>query len=250
MRQIVLVVTLLHGAFCCATEAAEQPPLKACAIAESPWAYVDEDGTLAGIAIDLHTYFQRVTGRAILTEPCTIKRARAGLKDGSVDLALLPEVQGLSKWAQPLLPVYRARVMVLPRKGVMVQRYEDLHALTVAVPEGSVVDLRLQSDPDVEKHWVAAAGDALDLLFAQEVDAVVGNANFYRFAAAARGVDPDEFFGPPFPLGERTVWVYLSRKSDEPEFTAKLQAVFGEGSLEPMIWQLRDGYYQRAISHH
>ncbi|MEE9255056.1 MAG: transporter substrate-binding domain-containing protein [Pseudomonadales bacterium] len=252
MRQILLVVTLLHGPCIWATEAItpEQPPLTACAFLESPWAYSDESGALAGIAVDLHAYFQRATGRVIRTEPCTVKWAGTRLKEGSVDLALLPEAEGLSQWAEPLIPAYRARAMALPRKGVPVQRYEDLHGLTIAAPEGVDFNPRLQADPRVHMLWVASAADALELLVGGRADAVVGNANFYRFAASREGLDPNELFGPPFQLGERIVWVYISRKTDAPQFAAKLQAAFSEVSLENMIRQLRDHYYQRAISRH
>ena len=174
--------------------------------------------------------------------------ALAADSDVRIDLALLPEVQGLSEWAEPLIPAYRARVMVLPRAGIAVQRYEDLYALTLAAPEGVDFNRRLQGDTRVEKLWVDSAEDALALLIRGDADAVVGNANFYRYAASRRGMDPNTIFGPQYLLGERMVWVYLSRKTQAPQFALKLQEAFVESSLEDMIKQLRDRYYRRAIS--
>ena len=99
MRSILLVAMLLHGSSIWATEAItlEQPPLIACAFPQRPWAFTDENGTIAGIAVDVHAYFQRTTGRNIRTEACPIRFASERLKEGSIDLALLPEVQGLSE---------------------------------------------------------------------------------------------------------------------------------------------------------
>jgi ABC-type amino acid transport substrate-binding protein len=250
LRQILLVVVLLHGSSIWATESItpEQRTLTACAFPQRPWAFVDENGTLAGIAVDVHAYFQRATGRNIHTEMCPVRFASERLKEGSIDFALLPEVQGISEWAEPLIPAYRARAMVLPRAGIAVQRYEDLHSLTIAAPQGVDFNPRLQEDPRVEKLWVESAEQALALLISKEADAVVGNANFYRYAASRQGMDPNAVFGSPFLLGERMVWVYLSRKTHAPQFVVKLQEAFVEGSLEDMIKQLRDRYYRRAIS--
>ena len=252
MRRILIAVALLHGSSIWATESVtlEQSSLTACALSEFPWAYPDERDAPAGIAMDLHGYFQRTTGREIHTKPCTVGSAATFLKEGSVDLALLPQAEGLSQWAEPLILAYRAREMVLPRKGVVVHNYEDLYSLTIATADGIDFDSPLRTDPRIARLSAKSADEALGLLVAQRVDAVVGNANVYRFAASRRGIDPNELFGPPFLLAERIVWVYISRKTDAPEFTAKLRAAFDDVSLENMIMQLRDGYYQRAISRH
>lgn len=250
MRQILLVATLLHGSSIWATEpiTPKHSILIACAFPERLWAFADQNGVLAGIAVDVHAYFARATGRRIRTEACSVRSAIERLKDGTADLALLPETEDLEAWADAVMPAYRARATVLPRTGVVVQRNEDLRGLTIAAPEEEVLDARLEHEVGVKTLTVGSAEAALDLLLEGRVDAVIGNASFYRYAASRRGIDPSEAFGPPFPLGERTVWVYVSRKVHGSQFATKLQKAFTEVSLEDLIKDLRDHYYRRAIS--
>ncbi|WP_374347299.1 substrate-binding periplasmic protein [Chitinimonas sp.] len=161
-----------------AMSCAQAAPLRLAFNTLAPWKIYDAQGQAAGAYTEVVRELARRLGLEFKAIDCPLKRCLALLEHGEVDVAIGLQSSGeREKYLHFLQTPYRLhasdKVFYL-RRGEQgrLQRYEDLHGLTVGTRLGSEVFDRFDDDRQIRKEAVPDPAVNFRKLLLRRLDAV------------------------------------------------------------------------------
>ncbi len=229
----LLILLVLAPAVAGGSRAAE--PLKVAVIEAPPFGMPGPDGKPTGAAVDMAVALGQRSGIAM--EAILMPRARIqdAMADAQVDLAGMvgsPAADAIGHRLAPMQPLF---TVVLSRPDAAVADVRGLEGKTLATLRSANYDPRLADNAAIRKQEVSSYANAINLLMAGRVDAVVGPDMGLYFEASKMGL-PRASFAPPLVMNRLEVWLYLSKASAAATLLEPLkkaaEALVAEGFVE------------------
>ncbi|ARU56238.1 family 3 extracellular solute-binding protein [Oleiphilus messinensis] len=211
--------------------------LKAGLPAFPPFAYPDE-ATERGVVVDIYKMLEKELKVKIDIKYYPYPRVVRSMRNGDLDVAIIFKNDTLSSDVTYVGEVSKSKVVIIPRKGVSVDCYEDLYKLNdIAVVRRANYEPRFDSDSKLNKVPVLDYVLGMRMMMANRMDAIIGSQSGLQETIHTIGSDWTAL-GEPFLLSEKEWWVHLSRKSPHQELAPiikkKLEAIY----KKDLVWEL------------
>lgn len=167
-------------------------------IGQVPYGYVDEQGKKTGYLYDIANLISQKAGFGPQKRLAPLKRIARNLEFGILDCTLLattPFVRGLASVIAPI--GLTLDVGIIQRAGIILNEYEDLLGLKIAVPRGVRFDEQFDTDQRLNKVASKDYKQSVLILERGRVDAIAGGIDSIRYNAFRSGFDADKLFGKP-----------------------------------------------------
>ena len=202
----------------------EKNKLQVRTIAISPYG-IESSNKLSGIYYDLTNLLLKK-----LNYECThliypYVRIIHELKTGKTDLSIMFKYKELEPFVQYLYPLPTLKNVVLGRKGLNLVSIDSLTGKTIAYLRGAKFSDKIDDNKSIKKYMVDNFNQGLLMLNKGRVDAIIGPLQPIRHAANKLHL-PEDFFGLPLIVSERTPWLQLSNKSLNKISVEQLKTVF------------------------
>lgn len=158
-------------------------------IEAAPWAYYDAAGRPAGAFAEIVADLERRTGQRITISLYPLVRIDQALASGQQDCTIVLWNEHRSRIALRGEDVYPMPFGVFVRKGLRLERYEDLAPLTVSVTRGLAMDARFDADAGLRKETDKDYLTGLRKLARGRADAIGGALPTIRHIARLAGLD-------------------------------------------------------------
>lgn len=208
----------------------------------APLAHIDEHGRLVGTTVLYFDLLQEKTGLEFKLVPYPYARIIYGIKEGTIDLAVIFKNPQLGGYADFIGPVSQSKVIVLPQLGMEIDSYDQLQPLKqFAVIRSASLSKEFDHDFQLRKLQVRNYEQGLQLLSLNRVDALVGSLIGIEHSVAALGKSMNEF-GQPFELSEKEIWLHFSKKSPNRDAISKLSVEVEKQYKPDLMYQLYRSY--------
>ncbi|MBU3005341.1 substrate-binding periplasmic protein [Paraglaciecola arctica] len=178
-----------------------------------PLVYTNKQGQLVGTSVRYFELLQQQTGLEFNLTPYPYARIVYGIKQGTLDLAVIFKNPQLEGYADFIGPISKSKVIVLPQVGMEINSYNELLPLKqFAVIRSASLSKEFDRDFQGRKLEVRNYQQGIQLLSLKRVDALVGSLVGIEYNVAALGKSMNDF-GRPFALSEKEIWLHFSKKS-------------------------------------
>lgn len=178
-----------------------------------PLVYTNQQGQLDGTSVRYFTLLQQKTGLEFNLTPYPYARIVYGIKQGTLDLAVIFKNTQLEGYADFIGPVSKSKIIVLPQAGMEINNYNQLLPLQqFAVIRSASLSKEFDRDFHGRKLEVRNYQQGIQLLGLKRIDALVGSLVGIEYNVAALGKSMNDF-GRPFDLSEKEIWLHFSKKS-------------------------------------
>ncbi|TDF34862.1 transporter substrate-binding domain-containing protein [Alteromonadaceae bacterium M269] len=228
------VLTLSVCLFSLATASKEAITLRAGLPNFPPFSYINEQGINAGAIVD---YVELLENKAqIELEVVHMPYARLvrSLATGDIDIGILFLNDALADDVRYVAEVSMSKVIVLPRKEISLNHYDDLYYLSnIAVIRSANFHKQFDADKMINKVYVNDYEQGIRLLELGRVDAIVGSISGLDYASQSLGKGIDDW-GKPLDLANRQWWLHMSNASKNISTLNKLKMSVDE-LYEPFL---------------
>jgi ABC-type amino acid transport substrate-binding protein len=209
-------------------------------IASVPHGYYDENGKVVGMDFEVLQQIEKYSGICMTKRLMPIARIWKSIKQGQHDGGLIFKSAARSHLVEYAAFIRNADIIVIPRKGLKVDRYEQLYKKSIAKTRGTPINDRFDSDKKLNLVEVTSYGQLINMLKLGRIDAVTGSAaplwyHLSRFEDTDKSIGIDK----EFVLGRREKWLQLSKKSASLDQIPRLQK-----AAELMV---KNGDYDRIM---
>ncbi len=205
-------------------------------IEAAPWASLDHSGGAIGLCPDVVREMARRTGLTITVTLQPFARIGHELESGRQDCTVLVWNPEWERFALKGELVSTHVVGVVPRKGVTIRSYDDLHGLRLSVLRGLSLGEPFDSDAAIIKSFDADYLTGLRKLARSRADGVVGAVPTIRYLAQQDHLEA--VLGGNFVMGEVPLLLQCSRKSANldvmEQLDAAIRAMRIDGTMERM----------------
>lgn len=223
-----LLAALLLSTACPATAAAE---FRVDLIQFDPWAKPNPDAEQAkkvpyvGIIADLLDEFEQRSGHKTIRTLTPYARVERNLKVGDTDFSIMAWGEARAAYANRGTSFVPLDFGVIPRKGLVLKDYSDLHKVVIAVPRGLKVDPRFDVDNNIKKEMLLDYTQAVRMSVAQrDAKAVAGSLSTLGHIIHKLGVESD--FGDALILNTTHLTVAFSKQSPLLATQTEVNAIF------------------------
>jgi ABC-type amino acid transport substrate-binding protein len=214
--------------------------LRAVTLGVAPYGIRGKDGSSRGLFSDLLQLLAQRSGLAISNTVVPYPRAMAMMASGEADLLIAINNTTLDKIAAPLALAFKSEVVAVGRAGSRYASLADLRGKTVAHIRSAEYNAEFEHDALIRKYETSSIDQTLRMLLEGRVDAAVGFRDSLLYTLREMGL-ARERLGAPLPMGERSVWIHLSRRVQDAEIaTTLLQAMDGlrhNGAVDELLKQ-------------
>jgi len=236
--QHLLVLVLL--CFCTEVFSSEHPVLQVRTIAISPYG-IETQGQQSGIYYDLANLLLKKTDLESQHFIYPYARIIHELKVGTTDLTIMFKYKELEPYVEYIYPLPTLKNIVIGRKGQDFTSIESLHGLTIGYLRGAKFSDAIDNDNVINKQTITDISQGVTMLSLGRVDAIIGP-SAPILSAAKKLKLPDDFFGKPLVVSERTPWLQLSKKSLHKVSQEQLKAVFSRIMVEGELKKIQKKY--------
>tara|TARA_R110002153_G_scaffold38643_1_gene112041 strand:+ start:21068 stop:21853 length:786 start_codon:yes stop_codon:yes gene_type:complete len=206
-----------------------------------PLGFYDENNKVAGMDFEILQQIEEYSGICMTMRLMPIARIWKSFKQGQHDGGLIFKSTDRNHSVEYAAFVGNAEIIVIPRIGLKIHNYEQLHKMSIAKTRGTPISNRFDSDIKLNLVEVTSYGQLIKMLKLGRIDAVVGSAaplfyNLSRFDEIEKSIQVDD----KFVLGIREKWLQFSKNS------ANLRKI---PKLKKAVELMNDnGDYQRIMS--
>lgn len=194
-----------------------------------PWALRnpvhDEARPYVGIVVDLLDEFERRSGHKTQRVLAPYARVELDLEQGQADFSIMAWGDARGRYANRGTCLVPLDFGVRARKGVVLDGYESLSAITTSASRGLKVDPRFDADPAVRKDYVMDYTTGVRKTAVQrDSDAVAGHLATINYLIDKHGLG--ERFGDTLLLRTTHLSVAFSKASPRKALESQVQQVF------------------------
>ena len=234
----MLAITLVINLFC-ALPLNAQECMSMHVILNTTAGYIDESGEMTGYHYDFMSALEEASGICMHKKLLPHSRAKRNIQIGEHDGGILAHSTNLSADAEYIKKILTSETVIIPKKGLSLNKYQSLSKITIArirrVNFGDALDnasnITFVDVPDY-KH-------GLQLIQRGRVDAIVGNDLGLSIIIENLNMAEELNLQEKVIIGEREVWLVLSKKSKFINKAAQLreaaQSIIDKGILDNIL---------------
>lgn len=182
-------------------------------IATQPFGYSDEEGEPTGLHFEIVQELSKRSGIAIRPVIMPYNRIWTTLENGAHDGGIVWRSTERDALVDYLSFVWTDYITALTLKNKEITQYDDLyHGRQVGVMKSSSINDTFNNDTKVDKVIIGQYENAVTMLTANRIDAIVGNLFAYLYIARRNNM-LDALSLPGFYMGHREQWLQISKKS-------------------------------------
>ncbi|MBT4888309.1 MAG: transporter substrate-binding domain-containing protein [Rhodospirillales bacterium] len=206
----------------------------------TPYGFIDQHGDTKGYVYEIAKAFLNDADVDYEISLLPLKRLFKESGTGKINCSFLAGTQKTKEIFRLIEPMGKDIIAgVLPKKGKIINQYEDLAAFTIGVPLGVYVNERFDKDLTLNKTTTHDYAHSVKMLVAGRIDAIMGNIDSFRYFSAQSGYNPDDIFGDPHIFASIPFWLVCNKDSPSEDIIDRLKA---------SIQKLRDnGTFQSII---
>ncbi len=212
-------------------------------IDNAPMGYIDANGQPTGVHWEYLAAIENKSGICINKKLLPYSRLWASLAAGTHDGGIIFRSPDRDYLIEAVALIRTLQTVVIPRKGITINSYEDLTGLIIGKTRGTQLSDRFDADDTLKKYRLNHYQQAAKMIRAGRLDAVAGSDAVLHYQLAKYGAIQYVDLQGSFNLGYREQWLQLSKKSkhlDKVEALKKaITALRTEGVLNAII----DKYY-------
>lgn len=150
MKTSIIMLLLLK--LLCSSVIASEKPLNVITMALPPYGYIDENGLAAGINADIVSAIVKRSGLAFEHKIYPFARITKMLKAGAeVDITMALPHDNVTEFSSAVLPVIPIDIVIITRKGTVINNIEDLEGKVLGMVRGAKYDTRLSENSNIRK---------------------------------------------------------------------------------------------------
>ncbi|WP_076407626.1 ABC transporter substrate-binding protein [Shewanella sp. UCD-KL12] len=163
------------------------------------------------------------------------------LKSGQTDMTIMFKYKELEDYVTYIAALPSLKNVVIGLKGTNYASFDSLKGKRIAYLRGAKFSDRVDNDPDIYRFETLDFVQAIKVLIAGRVDAVIGPMD--PIISAAKQLNKDiTLFGEPFVVSERTPWVQVSNKSLAKISVPQLKSQFDKLIQQEALLKIRKRY--------
>lgn len=206
-----------------------------------PYAFYDGDGRGRGMLREINSEISDKAGLTHADRVMPLKRVHKELVKGDVACAtFVPAPWSKSDLVQVAEITSELTSIIVPKKGLVISNFEDLHGLTMAIPRGSYSGMAVMTDPNIKRLLTNGYTQSAAILKAGRVDIIVGTDVAIYHSLGIAGVSKKEI-GTPFVFLKSPLWLQC-RKDVNPVHIAKLCRAPEQLHAEGVLAQIMSRY--------
>lgn len=254
-RKNLLLLTLLLFSQANAQVVKTNECLQMHVIQSVPIGYYDENGELIGVHTEMLEAIERYSGLCFEKLLMPIARIVKSLSLGQHDGGILLLSEKRAHLTTPVEFITNIQTIVIPRRGVRIEKYEDLHSLILGKIGGMPISNDFDSDKELVLVQANRYGQAAQMLERGRVDALAGGAApLYHNLSKIPGIEQTVDISNIFVLGQRAQWLQLAKNSKHLDKTEILQKAIGvmkeNGDYQRIQLKYYGTFYHRLIQQH
>lgn len=181
-----------------------------------PHGFYDEDNKIVGMDFEILQEIEKYSGICMTKRLMPIARIWKSIKQGQHDGGLIFKSAARSDLVEYAAFIRNAEIIVIPRKGLEIDSYEQLHNVSIAKTRGTPISNRFDLDVNLNLVEVTSYGQLIKMLKLGRIDAVIGSAAplFYNLSIF-EDTEKTTNIGKVFVLGSHEKWLQFSKKSDD-----------------------------------
>jgi len=246
----IVFITLLLNLFSSLPLSA-QPCMSMHVVLNTAAGYTDEAGDISGFHFDYLSALEEISGLCMDKKLLPYPRAKRNIEMGVHDGGILARSTDLDNEVEYVSKLLISKLVVLPRKGLSLNNYQDLSNIKIArVRKLNLGDV-LDNDPNLVFVEVSDYEQGLQLLNRGRVDAIAGNALGLSTAIEKLNMFAEINALQKLTISEREVWFVLSKKSKNlnkiDQLKEAAQIIINRGVLDTILkkyfgenWKLVD----------
>ena len=203
-----------------------------------PFSFVTDDGENKGAVVEYINLLERKTQLDIEIVHMPYARLVKSLASGDIDIGVLFLNDNLANDVRYVAEVSMSKVVVLPRKDIVLNTFDDLYSLSnVAVIRSASFHKQFDTDKMIRKVYVNDYDQGIGLLELGRVDAIVGSISGLDYAM--RSIDKAvEDWGKPLKLSDRQWWLHMSNASGNTSLLKSLKSAVDDLYEPYLIYKL------------
>ncbi|QFU21657.1 transporter substrate-binding domain-containing protein [Shewanella eurypsychrophilus] len=166
----------------------------------------------SGIYYDMANLLAEESGYLPHNEIYPYARIMLELKSGQTDMTIMYKYKELEDYVTYIAPLPSLKNVVIGLHGTSFSSFDNLKGKKLAYLRGAKFSDVIDNDPAIYRFETFDFIQAVKMLMAGHVDAVIGPMDAILSAALQLNEDIN-LFGEPFVVSQRTPWVQISNKS-------------------------------------
>ncbi len=213
--------------------------LKVFVLLSEPLGYLNKQGEKSGTHWDYMTAIAKRSGIKMDMTLAPKARVFGGVKNGTIDAAIFFRTKKRDNQVEYVEKIRSIRVVAINRKGLPLNRYEDLRKSTlIGKMRSTFLGDKFDQDPLLKIYNVNNYDSMINMFKKGRLDTVTGNAialthllNKYKLQQIIER--------PGIPLGNKEQWLQMSKKSNKlhliPHLRKAIQELKSEGVLDQIL---------------
>ncbi len=203
-----------------------------------------EGANYVGIIPEILQKVSDKTGYKLKLQLVPYKRMFLQLDTGQADFSIFFKTPQSHEVATPIAKVYTLKNVIVGRKDIHIEEYEDLKNYTIALPLGNYYKKQFDEDTSLKKTFVPGFKNSVSLLLNQRTDLVAAPYVSILYHLGEKGYSKD-ILGEPYVLSYVSAWLQASRQSKNlsPEILETLKNAIKnlnkEGVIEDIMIKYR-----------
>jgi polar amino acid transport system substrate-binding protein len=235
MRAVGAVAVI--GILSLSAVAATAADLRFISIDAAPWGWIDAGGGPRGVFPALVAELEARTGHRIDVAIRAFPRIDRDLESGDRDCTVVLWNEKRARIVEKGEDVLVFPFGVIARRGLRLERYEDLHGLVISVTRDLTVDPRFDADPALGKEFDKDYRAGLEKMARGRVDAIAGVIPTIRYIARRNGLGDQ--IGQALQLRTVPIALQCARGSAHVgrmgELGAAIRAMRADGTVERIM---------------
>lgn len=207
-------------------------------IKNRPLGYIDDTGQPTGIHWEFLNEVESRSGLCIHKKLMPYPRVWKSIQFGKHDGGIVFRSPDRDELVEYVAPVFTVRTVVIPRKGLTLERYDDLYKIIIGKVRGTKLGNRFDEDTELMTLELHQYDQVVGMIKRGRIDAMAGSGlglSILTELEAREYVDLDG----KFILGERVQWLQLSKKSQHldklPQLQQAVKSLVEEGVFEVIM---------------
>lgn len=217
------IIAFYIGLFSLSSQAESVEKVQVRTIAIAPYG-IKSDEVLGGIYYEISANIVKEAGFQAEHYISPYARIVHELKVGLTDITIMYRYKELEDYVTYIAPLPTLKNVVIGVKGVSFANIASLKGKRLAYLRGAKFNQQIDNDKQIDKYFVKDFDQAISMLAAGRVDAVIGPLD--PIINSALTVGKTDFFGPPLIVSERTPWLQISNKSRFKPSTQQFKDIF------------------------
>jgi ABC-type amino acid transport substrate-binding protein len=220
------------------TDAQAESCLNFHVINNRPLGYVDENGQPTGIHWEFLTALEARSGLCINKKLFPYARIWKSMEFGTHDGGIVFRSPDRDSLVDYIAPICTVQTLVIPRKEITLEKYDDLIGLTIGKVRGIRLDERFETDTNIIKLEMNSYDQLFKTIQLKRIDAIAGSQLALSSVVDSAAADAIDITGK-LVLGERVQWLQFSKKSQHlkniPILRKAVEELVHEGVFDAII---------------